>query len=739
MTTRVLRGLGAFSACQPFLHVATHPRYKEQQNGDRSVGEASTGAGSVGEKSRVAFRVCDYISYFTDAHNARARSFREGNNGMNYYDREEFDLLIPGNITLLRNDHIPGNSLGLQVYTHHIVGGELLSSKSRRRLYLKKLLFGMALTIVDIQKYLLQIQPSPCEFTLQKWVEYLICTQKAIDRLGFLTRTVDDRYSQFYKAVTHLNAAQTCQAFKDSLSREEYLDWRMAVITLEKDLTLPNFKLVYANVERSETLIKAAFEGVDTAIDGGFLREGARSLKRAESPSPSTPPRKRIHAVVLPHRVNDPPADGAPTPSPTRGHSVWEFAGPMPPIIKELAERRDAVLTEYDQLARTYKDPMSCEELRNTTFEKLKSISNMFLFHRIFHFRELRLKDENELFVRDLVTQRHTEAKYNEIAAPASMLLAALRKLDAEKLLQLGIVAREFGTNGVLQKVSEWSASTAPSPPEFNLFDDEHTSDEALPHSEKYVPGATDFSHEDVVYIVDLLRTCHEAVDDRLSALASTERQGDVVCMSRLFRVYYRVFDRHFGEAVSRASRYRRRQSIEGSAVAEGYHVDWLFCRRDASEDKSWGSERGLCERVGAKAENVFKGNAITLKIAKTLRDQREALMRNIASAGNESFHEDTLQASRKLAMVGFTTSAWLVNPVMLLYVGAGFYACWEMDAVECPVDMDRVNHLVQAAELMLKLKRAEKKPEKKAGGRQKGSSRKTNGSPTPGPRSRNT
>ncbi|KAI9011050.1 hypothetical protein BC832DRAFT_538130 [Gaertneriomyces semiglobifer] len=34
----------------------------------------------------------------------------------------------------------------------------------------------------------------------------------------------------------------------------------------------------------------------------------------------------------------------------------------MPPIIKELTERRDAVLTEDDQLARTYKDPMSWKE-----------------------------------------------------------------------------------------------------------------------------------------------------------------------------------------------------------------------------------------------------------------------------------------------------------------------------------------------------------------------------------------
>ncbi|CAB5367681.1 unnamed protein product [Rhizophagus irregularis] len=75
-----------------------------------------------------------------------------------------------------------------------------------------------------------------------------------------------------------------------------------------------------------------------------------------------------------------------------------------------------------------------------------------------------------------------------------------------------------------------------------------HLNDQTIDDAET---AEIDYLDEDVAYIFDLIRFAvlfFSCLDD--------------------------IMDRHFGEAVSRASRARRDKACEGD---EGIHLDWLF------------------------------------------------------------------------------------------------------------------------------------------------------------------
>ncbi|RUO96498.1 hypothetical protein BC936DRAFT_141933 [Jimgerdemannia flammicorona] len=195
-----------------------------------------------------------------------------------------------------------------------------------------------------------------------------------------------------------------------------------------------------------------------------------------------------------------------------------------------------------------------------------------------------------------------------------------------------------------------------------------------------------------------------EWISESIASRHNSERDIDMFVKSHIFSCLKGVADQHFGEMVSRASRDRRASALDSPDNAEGYHVDWMFTRHDLS-NKSWGQEFSMCERAGSKADNKAKIDSDTLKLQKTLRDMHKALLKDISTAGSGAVTKPVLNAFTKLIMPGFVSSFFFIRVILVVYVGAGFYASRQMAEFNIPTTYDQLEGFIDVARAMLRAK----------------------------------
>ncbi|RUS29662.1 hypothetical protein BC938DRAFT_480394 [Jimgerdemannia flammicorona] len=215
-----------------------------------------------------------------------------------------------------------------------------------------------------------------------------------------------------------------------------------------------------------------------------------------------------------------------------------------------------------------------------------------------------------------------------------------------------------------------------------------------------------DYNHTDVCYIFNLLRYCCEMLDKGIPQRNNSERDIDIAIKAHIFSCLDNILDKHYGEIVSRASRNRRTLAIGASKNAEGYHVDWLFTRHDLAKDSAWGREFSLCERAGSTVENRQKISSDTMKVQKTLRDMHQSLYNAITEAGNGALSKSVLNQTTKLLMPGFISSYFFVRTLLVLYVGAGFYASLDLAEFDIPTTTKEIENILKVARIMLQIKK---------------------------------
>ncbi|RUP44106.1 hypothetical protein BC936DRAFT_149927 [Jimgerdemannia flammicorona] len=304
-----------------------------------------------------------------------------------------------------------------------------------------------------------------------------------------------------------------------------------------------------------------------------------------------------------------------------------ELEGEYALVFRKVMDKRNELC---DRFAAAYNSCMAAtSENRGTFFSKLEGIADSYIYWKIIEIDDAVdplntvLNDNDRDLLRTKVNKAMSEAKYDQISQEASTLIGALKLLTPDELCDLGNVIVHFGTRGAVNHVAEITKGRTLSS-EDSIFEDE------LPINKDYQPSTKDYEHPDVIFVLDMVKTSWEIIEESLSAIEMSERDGDMIFFSRLFRIYKGIFDRHFGEPVSRASRQRRKSSIDANSKTEGHHQDWIFTLRDAKADTKWGLEMGGCERAGARKENMEKKSRTRLKEAKALRDQRDLLLRNI-------------------------------------------------------------------------------------------------------------
>ncbi|RUS23791.1 hypothetical protein BC938DRAFT_474622, partial [Jimgerdemannia flammicorona] len=169
-----------------------------------------------------------------------------------------------------------------------------------------------------------------------------------------------------------------------------------------------------------------------------------------------------------------------------------------------------------------------------------------------------------------------------------------------------------------------------------------------------------DCNHADVCYIFNLLRYCCEMLDKGIPQRNNSERDIDIAIKAHIFSCLDNILDKHYGEIVSRASRNRRTLAIGASKNAEGYHVDWLF----------------------------------------------SSLYDAITEAGNGALSKSVSNQTTKLLMPGFISSYFFVRILLVLYVGAGFYASLDLAEFDIPTTTKEIENILKAARIMLQIKK---------------------------------
>ncbi|KAI9088814.1 hypothetical protein DFS34DRAFT_654730 [Phlyctochytrium arcticum] len=178
---------------------------------------------------------------------------------------------------------------------------------------------------------------------------------------------------------------------------------------------------------------------------------------------------------------------------------------------------------------------------------------------------------------------------FETISEPADALLTALEEFDSKELLELATVTDYEGTKGLLKEVQKRQPQrTSPYFAQIsNLFGSSSTSPNSptSPNpstSAQYASGEEDIKNPDIVFIQTCLRMWRDAVEDNYASRENTERDGDVTFMTSLFKVYRGLYDCHFGEAISRPSRERRKASVDATSIPKV--IIWIgFSPLDAS------------------------------------------------------------------------------------------------------------------------------------------------------------
>ncbi|KAJ3237012.1 hypothetical protein HDU78_004305 [Chytriomyces hyalinus] len=142
------------------------------------------------------------------------------------------------------------------------------------------------------------------------------------------------------------------------------------------------------------------------------------------------------------------------------------------------------------------------------------------------------------------------------------------------------------------------------------LLDDEHPTEDKVSVLADKVGGLvseydkTNTFDEDVKYIFNLLQKTFEMIEDGVPSRQNTERDLDANIYWEMFACLKRIAGVHFGEVVSRSSRFRRCLSSQHS---EGYHLDYIFTALQARA--GYNAEFALSENVGASVKR-FKNDS---------------------------------------------------------------------------------------------------------------------------------
>ncbi|CAG8699113.1 7317_t:CDS:2, partial [Funneliformis caledonium] len=137
----------------------------------------------------------------------------------------------------------------------------------------------------------------------------------------------------------------------------------------------------------------------------------------------------------------------------------------------------------------------------------------------------------------------------------------------------------------------------------------------------------------------------------------------------------------------------------------EGFHIDWMFTRHDLRKDKSYGREFSLCKCAGSKIDNDTKNFSDILKVLKILRNMHRSLVKAIAIESGRALSKQVLNACNKLIMPGFASSWFYLRAVLIIYVGGGFYASFELGKFDIPTSYDELWKLTKLHELCCKLR----------------------------------
>lgn len=297
---------------------------------------------------------------------------------------------------------------------------------------------------------------------------------------------------------------------------------------------------------------------------------------------------------------------------------------------------------------------------------------------------------------------------WKTLTSAAERCLQTLAKLDSNQLLSIGRIIEIEGVRGAI-KQALYLVGSATESEKLGLDEDDNDNNNDN-EGKNAAPVALleegDCKHTDVCYIFNLLRYCCEMLDKGITQRNNSERDIDIAIKTHIFSCLDSILDKHYGEIVSRASRDRRALGIGASKNVEGYHVDWLFTRHDLAKESAWGREFSLCERAGSSVDNRQKISSDTLKVQKTLRDMHQSLYDAITDAGNGVLSKSVLGQTTKLLMPGFISSYFSVRALLVVYVGAGFYASLDLAEFSIPTTTMEIRNILNVARILLQIKK---------------------------------
>ncbi|CAO3689714.1 unnamed protein product [Umbelopsis vinacea] len=173
--------------------------------------------------------------------------------------------------------------------------------------------------------------------------------------------------------------------------------------------------------------------------------------------------------------------------------------------------------------------------------------------------------------------------QWKTLDAGVERCFKSLNQLSQQDLIEVAKIIRLHGISGGIAQIRKVSMSNPTKPTtEFKFFNDD----------------SSQFNIEG-----DLIKTEDLEIEEFATSWkpCDTERDTDMFLKRYLFQCLNDVVDTHFGEAVSRASRKRRKQSLGATKTTEGYHLDWLFTSHEVGRDLAYGREFGFCETAGSK------------------------------------------------------------------------------------------------------------------------------------------
>ncbi|KAG9293001.1 hypothetical protein G9A89_016363 [Geosiphon pyriformis] len=362
----------------------------------------------------------------------------------------------------------------------------------------------------------------------------------------------------------------------------------------------------------------------------------------------------------------------------------WEFDSSMPNWLIKFAQSHFSLVSSANQ----------SEAMTKALYWRIVDASNPAV---ISEFSSEEFEELNAIFAS---TFKRGGSKEN-LEPSAERCLQILDKLDWEQLKFIGSLVKVKGIQGAVQEVRKLSKGFENKKHDQGLFDDEVDEVPALLGDLL----EEDCLEDDVGYIFQLLCYACEWIKKSIPQRHNSERDVDMFVKSHIFSCLDGITDQHFGKMVSRASRDRRANALDSPDNTEGYHIDWMFTRHDLSNE-AWGQEFSMCERAGSKPDNKSKILLDTLRVQKTMRDMHRALTGNIFAAGNGAVSKPVLNAFTKLLMPGFVSSYFFIRTILVVYVGAGFYASIQLSEFNIPTTYDQLGNIVNIAREMLRVKK---------------------------------